>query len=110
MGVGVDVNGLLDGVLPPAVLHPVHDEQEGVEEEGGESQVAGDRVVEHGPLEGHAEGRPDLGVARDRHEDDGEVRRAHEAHEEGDHPEPVFFFGGGGDKSDKMVKRNDRKR
>lgn len=56
MGVGVEVDGLVDGMAPALVLDPVRRQEEGVEEEGGEGEVAGDGMVEHGPLERYPEG------------------------------------------------------
>lgn len=90
VGVGVEVDGLVDGVAPALVLDPVRRQEEGVEEEGGEREVAGDGVVEHGSLERHSEGRPDLAVAGYRNQDDREVGGAHQPHEDTNHSQPVL--------------------
>jgi len=89
-------DGDVDRVAPPVRPHPVHNEQEGVREERREGQVAGERVVKHGALVRDPQSRPDLAVAGDRHEDDGEVGGAHEAEVDRESLQPAKWYGMGG--------------
>ena len=89
VGLEVDVDGFVPSEAPSVEPDPVHDEEEGVHEQGGKGQVPRDGVVEDGALERHSKGGPDLAVASDRDEDDCEVGGAHEPHEDGDHLQPA---------------------
>lgn len=90
------VGGLADGVAPTVRPDPVDHEEEGVDEERDEGHVAGEGVVEHGALVWDAQGGPDLAVAGDRDEDDGEVGGAHEPKVDRGSLEPAHGTGGGG--------------
>ena len=89
MGFRVYVDGLVHGVAPPVDPDPVHHEEKGVHEQGGESQVPRDGMVEDGSLKGHPESGPYLAVSSDRDEDDGEVGGAHEPHDDRSDLQPV---------------------
>ena len=84
----LEVDGLAHGVAPALDPYPVGNEKEAVHEDGGEGEVARDGVVKHRTLKGHPDGRPYLAVARDRNEDDCEVRGTHESHVDCDLPQP----------------------
>lgn len=89
------VDRLPHRVRPPFHPQPVRHEEEAVEEERREGQVAGEGVVQDGTLVGDAQRGPYLAVAGDGHEDDGEVRGGREAEVDRDSFKPAKGGGGG---------------
>lgn len=79
------MDGHVNRVLPTLVVDPVHRDQEGVQEEGGESEVPRNDVIKRGPLEGDAYSGPDLAVAGNGNQYDDELRGADDAHEDSYH-------------------------